>query len=194
MIVGITGGIGSGKSVIANELRRMGFPVYDSDIQAKRIIQNNPSVREKIVELFGEAVFDDGRYQTAVVAQKVFNNPRLLSQLNAIVHPSVREDMLRWCSNQSSDITFVECAIIHTAGIDALCDRVVIVFADEEIRLQRVMERDQCTKDKVIARMRAQDDEFLSLTDAIVLQNDGVVPISQLCEYVLGILLSDSSI
>jgi dephospho-CoA kinase len=194
MVVGVTGGIGSGKSVIANELRMMGYPVYDSDSQAKRIIQENLEVREKIVQLLGATAFENGVYQTAVVAKKVFSDPNLLLQLNAIVHPAVREDFILWCSAQSSTIKFVECAIICTAGIDALCDRVVLVLASDEIRIQRVMKRDNCTAEKVMARIHAQADEYSSLTDAIIIQNDGVTPPSELCKYVIGVLESLSRI
>ena len=102
MLIGLTGGIGSGKSTIAQQLRAMGYAVYDTDSQAKRLIQSDPHVREQITALFGTEVYQDGVYQTALVAQRVFADPVLLSRLNAIVHPAVRADILRWSSSLTS--------------------------------------------------------------------------------------------
>jgi dephospho-CoA kinase len=96
MIVGITGGIGSGKSTIAKQLREMGYAVYDTDSEAKRLIVEDTHVREQITALFGEEVYQDGVYQTALVAQRVFADRSLLAQLNAIVHPAVKADIGNW--------------------------------------------------------------------------------------------------
>ena len=96
MIIGITGGIGSGKSTIAKQLRAMGYAVYDTDSEAKRLIVEDAHVRQQIEQLFGSEVYKDGVYQTALVAQRVFADHSLLAQLNAIVHPAVRADIMRW--------------------------------------------------------------------------------------------------
>ena len=95
MIIGITGGIGSGKSVIARQLRQMGYEVYDTDSQAKRLIVEDSKIRKQITALFGSQAYKDGVYQTAFVAQQVFADPTLLARLNAIVHPAVRQDILQ---------------------------------------------------------------------------------------------------
>ena len=100
MLIGLTGGIGSGKSVISNELRKMGYAVYDSDKEAKRLILENEQVREKMIGMFGKDIYRDGMYQTKLVAQQVFADSSLLAQLNAIVHPAVKEDLLRWSHAQ----------------------------------------------------------------------------------------------
>ena len=94
MIIGITGGIGSGKSVIAKQLRKMGYSVYDTDSEAKRIIVEDATVREQMTALFGEEVYQDGVYQTSFVAQQVFADKNLLAKLNAIVHPAVKADII----------------------------------------------------------------------------------------------------
>ena len=99
MIIGITGGIGSGKSTIARQLRAMGYAVYDTDSEAKRLIVEDAHVRQKMEQLFGREVYADGVYQTALVAQRVFTNKSLLAQLNAIVHPAVKADIRRWTTN-----------------------------------------------------------------------------------------------
>lgn len=194
MIIGITGGIGSGKSVIAKQLREMGYAVYDTDSEAKRLIVEDAAVRKQMIQLFGSDVYKDGIYQTAFVAQRVFTDKSLLAQLNAIVHPAIRADILRWATMQDSPsfrkglgvgLCFVECAILYQAGFDSLCDKVVAVTAPEDIRLERVIARDHSTIDKVRARMRAQSTEQDLLRADIVVNNDGQTPISTLCEQIL---------
>ena len=190
MIVGITGGIGSGKSTIAGQLREMGYTVYDTDSEAKRLIIEDPHVREQIEQLFGKEVYQDGVYQTVLVAPLVFADKSLLSQLNTIVHPAVKEDIrcqLSGVGNKS--LFFIECAILFQAGIDQLCDKVVIVTAPEDIRLQRVIARDHSDMEKVRARMRAQQtEEDLQCAD-IIINNDGTVPVSRLCQDILQLLI-----
>ena len=197
MIIGITGGIGSGKSVIAKQLREMGYAVYDTDSEAKRLIVEDAHVREQMIQLFGEEVYRDGVYQTAVVAQRVFADQSLLSRLNAIVHPAVRADILRWATMQDSPsfrkglgvgLCFVECAILYQAGFDELCDKVVAVTAPEEVRLARVLARDHSTIDKVRARMRAQEAERDIERADIVINNDGQTLIPTLCEEIIRLL------
>ena len=191
MIIGITGGIGSGKSVIARQLRQMGYEVYDTDSQAKRLIVEDSKIRKQITALFGSQAYKDGVYQTAFVAQQVFADPTLLARLNAIVHPAVRQDILhRFTSphfrgESEGGLFFIECAILYQAGIDALCDKVVAVTAPEDIRLSRVIARDHSDIDKVRARMRAQSTEEDLRRAHIVINNDGTTPIPQLCEELL---------
>ena len=188
MIIGITGGIGSGKSVIAKQLREMGYAVYDTDSEAKRLIVEDAHVREQMEQLFGEEVYRDGVYQTAVVAQRVFADKSLLFRLNAIVHPAIRTDIEDWLlenGGRDSEVNFIECAILYQAGFDTLCDKVVAVTAPEDIRLERVIARDHSTMDKVRARMRAQNAEQDLLRANIVVNNDGQTPISTLCEQIL---------
>jgi dephospho-CoA kinase len=209
MIIGITGGIGSGKSVIAKQLRQMGYEVYDTDSEAKRLIVEDAHVREQITALFGPEAYKDSVYQTAFVAQQVFNansqlpiancpspNP-LLARLNAIVHPAVRQDILRkFRSSEGSDaaellfrgsgvLFFIECAILYTAHLDQLCDKVVVVTAPEEVRLARTIARDHSDIDKVRARMRAQNVEEDIRRADIIINNDGTTPIPTLCEEIL---------
>ena len=194
MIIGITGGIGSGKSVIARQLRKMGYSVYDTDSEAKRIIVEDANVREQMTALFGEEVYQDGVYQTALVAQQVFADKNLLAKLNAIVHPAVKADIIsKFRSSgvlseplkRDSSLFFIECAILFQAGFDVLCDKVVAVTAPEDIRLERVIARDHSDMNKVRARMRAQEaDKDLQRAD-IIINNDGQVSIRTLCEEIL---------
>ena len=185
MRIGITGGIGSGKSTIVRELARRGFIVYDCDSEAKRIIQANQQVRQAIIALLGEEAFIDGQYNTAYVAQRVFASPDLLAQLNAIIHPAVKQDILR----KQPDI--IESALLYEAGLDSLCDTVVVVEAPEEIRLQRTLARDypndisMDTINKVRARMRAQHPYPDSHKKSLTVNNDGQTPISDLVESII---------
>ena len=191
MIIGITGGIGSGKSVIAKQLRQMGYEVYDTDSEAKRLIVEDAHVREQITALFGLEAYKDGVYQTAFVAQQVFADKTLLARLNAIVHPAVRQDILKrftsppFRGESEGGLLFIECAILYTAHLDELCDKVVGVTAPEEVRLARTIARDHSDIDKVRARMRAQNiEEDLNRAD-IIINNDGNTPIPILCEQIL---------
>lgn len=197
MIIGLTGGIGSGKSTIAKQLRLMGYEVYDTDSEAKRLIVEDAHVREQIETLLGKEVYQDDVYQTALVAQKVFADRTLLARLNSIVHPTVRQDILKKfrstsellnsssAASEPSELFFIECAILYQAGMDQLCDKVIVVTAPEEVRLQRTIARDYSDMDKVRARMRAQNvEEDLCRAD-IIINNEGTTPISTLCEQIL---------
>ena len=197
MIIGLTGGIGSGKSTIARQLRLMGYEVYDTDSEAKRLIVEDTHIREQIETLLGKEVYQDDVYQTALVAQKVFADKTLLARLNAIVHPAVRQDILKKfrstsellnsssAASEPSELFFIECAILYQAGMDQLCDKVIVVTAPEEVRLTRTIARDNSNIDRVRARMSAQNVEADLRRADIIINNDGTTPIPILCEQIL---------
>ena len=180
MLIGITGGIGSGKSTIARELVKRGFRVYDCDREAKRIVEEEDNVRKAIIELLGEESFNP-IYNTAYVAKRVFENPELLQALNAIIHPAVRRDM------EQKQPDFVESAILYESGFDGLCDKVIVVDAPEDIRIARTIGRDyhgQATEEninKVRARIRTQHTH----TGDLLIWNDGKTPIDELAEKIV---------
>lgn len=185
MIIGLTGGIGSGKSTIAKELAKRGFVIYDCDQEAKRIIAKDKAVQASIIELLGQEAFVNGVYNTAYVAKRVFEDHTLLAALNGIVHPKVKEDIVQ----QKPD--FVESAILFEAGIDELCDKIVIVEAPEEIRIERTINRDykgQATPDiinKVRARIRAQKTSAIdSQRPVLTVNNDGTSILSSIIDLV----------
>jgi dephospho-CoA kinase len=192
MIIGLTGGIGSGKSTIAQALAQRGYAVYECDREAKRIIVEDAAVRRAIIDLLGTEAFTaspqhpfTGVYNTAYVAQRVFAEPALRAQLNAIVHPAVKDDICQR-ANQATDgeVLFIESAILYEAGLNALCDRVVVIDAPEDIRIARTIDRDydgQATSEninKVRARISAQAQH----TGDLLLINDGEVPIPDLVD------------
>ncbi len=207
MLVGITGGIGSGKSTIVQALAARGYAVYDCDREAKRIIVENAEVRKAIIALLGTEAFVPspqhpftGSYNTSYVSQRVFAEPELLQQLNAIVHPAVKEEIRVQSSevrvqNSEFSVLFVESAILFEAGIDSLCDRIVVVDAPEEVRLQRTIARDyhgEATEEhinKVRARMRAQQfrptDEQKATKKVLTINNDGRTSISDLANEII---------
>ena len=164
MIVGLTGGIGSGKSYIAQALAQRGYAVYDCDREAKRIIAENKEVQAAIIDLLGEEAFIYHQssiiYNTEYVAKRVFEDPQLLESLNKIVHPAVKEDILS--RTHSLTPSFIESAILFESGLDQLCDKIVVVTAPEETRIARTIARDykgEATPEninKVRARIHAQ--------------------------------------
>ena len=185
MIIGITGGIGSGKSTIANELAKHGFVVYDCDREAKRIITEDEQVKKAIIGLLGEEAFVDGKYNTAYVSQRVFADKALLEQLNAIVHPAVKKDIkAKRQELTANSCIFIESAILYEAGMDTLCDKVIAVDAPEDVRIARTIERDyqgaasEENINKVRARIRAQKVHKGDLT----IINDGKTDIPELVE------------
>ena len=182
-LIGITGGIGSGKSTIAAELSKRGFPVYDTDREAKRIIVHNPAVRSQVETLFGSDVFDGDTYLTHKVAAQVFADPDLLLRLNRIVHPAVKFDLEHWAKDKA--LCFVESAILFESGLQELCDKTVYVDAPEELRITRTVARDHSNPEQVRARILAQNNDARRLAD-IVINNDGSRTIAELADELIS--------
>ena len=159
-IIGLTGGIGSGKTTIANYFRELGIPVYIADDEGKKITES-PEILKSIKTIFGEEVFDNQKLNRQKVAQIVFENPKKLKQLNAIIHPEVKKHFKNWVS-QHSNTPFVikEAAILFESGSYKDCDLVISVVAPLELRIKRVMERDLVSREEVLKRINNQ------LTDA----------------------------
>ncbi len=197
MLVGITGGIGCGKSTIAQEFEHLGYPVYCTDTEAKRIAVANPMVRSQIEMLFGSEVFEGKVYHTDVVARRVFRHPDLLEKLNAIIHPAVAFDLKCWKKENGDKVCFVESAILFESRLNTLCDKVIAIVAPEEVRIERTLQRDyngSHAKEHIAAvrnRIRAQitDEERTKCAD-IILNNDGAQPVSLLAKQALEQLKS----
>lgn len=157
-LVAISGGIGSGKSVVSDVLRVMGFPVYDCDAMAKSLMDNSPEIKAKLKEVFGDSVVQDGIIDRKQLAGLVFGNGAALEQLNGIVHPAVVNDVLKWYSAQKSSMSFVETAILKESGLVDVVDAVLAVCADKETRISRVERRNGLTRKAVLDRMAMQND------------------------------------
>ena len=174
--IGITGGIGAGKSLICNLFTTLGIPIYNADNEAKWIILNNSYVKQKIIDLLGtEAYTEDGRYNTNYVSQKVFNDKELLNSLNAIVHPAVGKHSQEWLNGHTNAPYIIrEAALLFESGASKLIDKTILVYAPAEIRLLRVLQRDNLPKEQIIKRMASQwsEEEKIKLADHII-YNDG---------------------
>ncbi len=160
MKVGITGGIGSGKSTVCRLFARRGVAVYDSDSEAKRLMTESVELRQRIAGRFGaEAYAADGGLNRSLLAARVFTDPQALADLNAMVHPAVMADFAAWAERQSGDYVVLESAILFEAGLEHSVDRTVAVLAPLELRLERTCRRDGCDREAVRRRMAAQMDD-----------------------------------
>lgn len=170
MVVGLTGGIGSGKSTIAKEFATLGIAVFNSDEQAKVLIANNAQVRKRIMATFGEEAYQNGEYNRAYIAQIVFNNSEKLAILNGIVHPALAKYFKQWAKKQTSPYVVKEAAILFESASYKDCDYIITVTAPEEVRIARVMARDHCTEAQVRARMSQQwsDAQRIALSNAVI--------------------------
>lgn len=154
--VGLTGGIGSGKSTVCAMLRERGVAVYSSDERAKELMNSDSTIKERIIARFGAESFEDGVLNRAYLAQRVFASEEELAALNAIVHPRVMEDFEAWAESAEGEYVLLESAILFESGFDSKVDMVVAIMAPEELRIERAMQRDGVTKEQVVERMRRQ--------------------------------------
>jgi dephospho-CoA kinase len=169
-IIGLTGGIGSGKTTIANYFESKGIPVYIADDEARKIMQS-AEIIAAIKKIFGDTVFENEVLSREKLAEIVFNNPEKLKQLNAIVHPAVREHFAGWILEHSTlPYVIYEAAILFESGRYEECDLIITVTAPIESRILRVMQRDQTTREQVLKRINAQwtDEQRVSKSDFVI--------------------------
>ena len=179
--VGITGGIGSGKSTVCKIIEVLGGAVYYTDTEAKRLMNSAPEIIGDITALLGKEAYCEGVLNNKYVAQKVFAVPDLLKKLNGIVHPAVFADFDAWSRRQSSDIVFLESAILIESGLADKMDKVIVVTAPEELRIRRTVKRDGIPEDAVRARIAKQltDTERIAYADFIITADDICLVIPQ---------------
>ncbi|WP_370627012.1 MULTISPECIES: dephospho-CoA kinase [unclassified Cellulophaga] len=170
MIVGLTGGIGSGKTTVAKMFHALGVPVYNSDIEAKKLMVTSEVLKVKIKELLGTESYTDHKLNRTYIADKIFTDPDLLAQLNAIVHPAVKEHFITWVGDQNSDYIIQETAIIFENNSQDKFDKIILVTAPESVRIQRVTSRDTISETKVKERIANQwaDDKKAALSDFVI--------------------------
>jgi dephospho-CoA kinase len=171
--IGITGGIGSGKSVICAIIEHMGFPVFYSDKVSKQVLETDRIVKEALIELVGTEVYSDNRLDKKVLARTIFNDGVILEKVNQIVHPRVQIAFEKWCSEQNCSFVFNEAAILFETGSYQRFDTVILVVAPEHVKIERVMKRDGVSEQEVLSRMSKQwmDDQKIPLA-AFVIEND----------------------
>ena len=169
--VGLTGGIGSGKTTIANLFAlHFSIPIYIADTKAKELVANNKQLQQEIVTLLGEEAFVEGRYNTSFVAQEVFSNKDKLDKLNAIIHPYVQQDFLQWKQSQQAPYVIKEAAILFESGSYRDCDFIIMVTAPLEERIKRVMLRDKIDRETVEKRIKNQwnDEKKIELSTFVI--------------------------
>lgn len=176
--IGLTGGIGSGKSFVSKIIEALGFPVFYSDDVAKSIISTNTFAKEQLISYFGEEVFKENQLDRTFLASIIFNNQVALEKVNQLIHPLVREEFEKFAIQQKTEFVFNEAAILFESGGAKQFDKVIIVSAPKDLRIQRVMNRDKVTKEEVLIRMGKQwsNEKKEALSDFII-YNDGKSPV-----------------
>lgn len=176
--IGITGGIGSGKSYVCRKIAQRGIPVYYTDDKAKQLMTQDSDVIHALKQLIGEDAYIDGQLNRSRVATYMFDNAANTAKVNAIVHPAVKRDFTQWANSQQSELVVQECAILFESGFEATVDITVEVYAPKELRIKRACQRDNATTEQIISRMNQQMDEERKrqLADYCII-NDGTADI-----------------
>lgn len=160
--VGITGGIGSGKTYVCKLLELMNFSVFYSDAEAKNIQNSDPEVRTKLIALFGDECYTEEGLNRKYLAEIIFGNPSAKKQLEEIIHPKVAEAFATWCEEKAATddkIVFIESAILYESGFDKMVDKVIMVYADEETRIERSIKRDAAERKAIEERIKNQSSD-----------------------------------
>lgn len=183
--VGLTGGIGSGKSYVSRIFKTLGISVYDSDHEAKRLMEENQDLRMRIIDIFGNSTFSNGHLDRKYISDQVFADKMLLSRLNEIVHPAVHNDFLIWSEVQEERFYIMkEAAILFETGGFKLLDLNILVIADEQTRINRVVNRDNVSEENVRERMNNQmsDEEKMKYADFVIYNNNDSMILQQIVD------------
>ena len=188
--IGITGGIGAGKSLVAEIIKAMGYPVYNSDERAKELTDSNPKIKEGLIHLFGEEIYQNGTLNKFALAQAIFSDESLREKVNALIHPIVREDFNLWTLAQNNSLVFNESAILFETGSFKNFDAIILVYAPKELRIKRIMKRDNCSENEVLKKMNSQfsDEEKYQLTEFRVLNDEQTPLLVQVEQIILSFL------
>ncbi len=182
--IGLTGGIGSGKTTVAKIFQTLGIPVFDADTSAKQIMNNNQTIKEDIIAAFGEEVYSDEGLDRKKLALIVFNDEKKLALLNSIVHPHTIKASEEWAKQQQAKYVIKEAALLFESGSNKELDFVIGVMAPKEMRIERVKARDNVTRKEVELRMNKQNDEEItkSLCDYLIINDEEHLVIPQVLE------------
>jgi dephospho-CoA kinase len=173
--IGITGGIGSGKSIVSTLMELSGIPVYIADEESKRLTQKSPVIRKGLTDLFGETIYTPNGIDKKKLAGLIFNDPEILQKVNNIIHPEVFKDFISWAELQHKNICALESAILFESGFNKFTDITLLVYAPEKIRIQRAMDRDHASKEEVKTRVNNQlPDDIKKEQGNYIIYNDGV--------------------
>jgi dephospho-CoA kinase len=173
MVVGLTGGIGSGKTTVLSMLESLGAKVFVADVEAKKIMNTDAHLKSEILNLFGDEAYENGQLNRKFIASAVFNNAQKLAALNALVHPKVKQAFLKFKAPFAHEIVIYEAAILFESGSAQLCDYIITVTATLQDRILRVMQRDTVTAEEIKSRMQHQlNDNVKVLKANFVIQNN----------------------
>lgn len=188
--IGITGGIGSGKSVISRILRLLNYPVYDSDFWAKELMNNNPNIQHALTKRFGPETYQNNTLNRPFLAKQIFNNEDARLFVNSIVHPIVSQHFLDWAENQNTKLVFIESAILFSSGLDKIINTTIFVDAPQQIRLQRAKLRDNSTDTAILARINTQSQEelYAKKHSNYIINNDNQLLIPQITSIIKELL------
>ncbi|RHJ78124.1 dephospho-CoA kinase [Parabacteroides sp. AM08-6] len=172
--IGITGGIGSGKSVIATLLQLSGIPVYIADTESKKLTETSPAIHRKLTDLLGKELYTPNGLNKKLLASKIFKNEEYLKQVNAIIHPEVNRHFMDWTERQNVKICAIESAILFESCFNHSVDTTLLVYAPMEIRISRVQNRDNISREEIIRRIDNQlSDEIKKEKCDYIIYNDG---------------------
>ena len=182
--VGLTGGIGSGKSTVAQIFEVFGIPVYYADIEAKKLMNENKELKQAIIENFGKEAYANEILNRKYISSIVFSDPKKLELLNSIVHPATKKDGENWMDQQTSPYAIHEAALIFEANVFDRLDYVIGVSSPEELRIKRAMERDNVTREEIVKRMTKQLDEEIKMSkcDFLIINDEQQLLIPQVME------------
>ena len=188
--IGITGGIGAGKSLVAEIIKAMGYPVYNSDERAKELTESNPKIKEGLIHFFREEIYQNGKLNKIALAKAIFSDESLREKVNALIHPIVREDFNLWAMAQNMELVFNESAILFETGSFKNFDAIILVHAPKELRIKRIIKRDNCSENDVLKRINTQfsDEEKYYLTEFRILNDENTPLLVQVEKIILNFL------
>ena len=173
--LGVTGGIGSGKSVVCEVLRLHNIPVYDADLEAKNLNDTSPVIREKLIEAFGAELYKNDKLDRKKLAQLIFNDEKNLHRVNSIIHPELAKHFEKWTDGRMEHpIVAIDAAVLFEAGFQQFVDKTITVFSPVETRIERVVKRDNLTKEQILSRINSQmsDEEKIKLADFVIINDN----------------------
>ncbi|MCM4157780.1 dephospho-CoA kinase [Gramella sp. AN32] len=174
MIVGLTGGIGSGKTTVAGMFKDLGIPVYIADDAGKRLMSTSEEIKNSIIKIFGEESYHNSDPNRAFIASKVFKDQNLLTRLNNIIHPAVNADFAEWLKHQHSEYVLYEAAILFEIGRNSSCDFSILVIASKKLKIERLQKRDGSSISQIEDRMANQwsDEKKIPMADFLINNDD----------------------
>jgi dephospho-CoA kinase len=189
-IIGLTGGIGTGKSTVLQLFENLGAAVYIADVEAKKLMNSNEELIIEITKIFGENSYVENKLNTAHISSIVFNNKQKLNELNGLVHPKVRQHFKNFIKNCKAEFVIYEAAILFESGSDKLCDYIITVTANFDDRIERIIKRDGVSKKQILDRMQHQlKDDFKIKNSHFVIKNNQLLATKAQVKTIFDILL-----